>query len=245
MIRFAICDDEIAVGTQLEQTLIEILTDLNVEHDIEVMTSPNELEKQLMNNTNYDFMFLDIEYLNATTNGVDLGKKIREQFENNRVTIVFISRESKYALELFQIQPLDFLIKPLKRERIEKVINKYLSLSGFWKKELTYKINRQTFKTPLSDIVYIESAGRKVFLHLADGSEVEFYGTLKELYKSQLHGCDFLFIHASYIVNYDYMTSLSFSHVKLAKNKIELPISKHRQQEVRAAYQKIFKRRTL
>jgi len=245
MVQFAICDDETAIGAELEQVVTDILTALKIEHEIDVLFSPEELEKQMRNGVAYDFMFLDIEYLNSHKNGVGLGKLIREEFENNQVTIVFISRESKYALELFQVHPLDFLIKPLRKEKIEKVIHKYLALSELLKKELSYKKGRETFKVQLKDIVYLESVGRKLYLHVADGTEIEFNGVLKEVYESQLRAYDFLFIHASYVVNYEHISKLTFTHAKLMQKGLELPISKHRQNEVRTTYQKIFKRRTL
>ena len=245
MIHFAICDDEKAIGAELEQTVTQILTDLNIKHEIDVFFCPEELEKQIKNGVVYDFIFLDIEYLTSQLNGIDLGMLIRDVHQNNHVAIVFISRETKYALELFEIQPLNFLIKPLQKEKILGVINKYLTLAGLRTKEFSYKKGRSTFKVPLGDIIYIESTGRKLYLHLVDGKEEEFYGSLKDVYESQLHKHDFLFIHASYVVNYDYISALTFSHIRLSQDEISLPISKHRQDEVRVIYQKIFKRRML
>jgi len=245
MIQFAICDDELSVGLELEELVTDILIHLKIEHEIDVMLSPEELEQQMTNGVEYDFIFLDIEYLTAEKNGVDLGKLIRKKFENHQVTIVFISRESKYALELFQVQPLDFLIKPLKREKIEKVIHNYLTLVDFWNKSFSYKKGRQTFTVPLKEIIYIESTGRKLYLHLTDKTEIEFYGVLKEVFENQLQPYDFLFIHSGYVVNYQHIDTLTFRHVKLKQSELELPISKHRREEVRSTYQKIFKRRTL
>ena len=245
MIHLAICDDETAIGAELEQIITEILTDLKIKHDIDVLFSPEELEAQMKNGTQYDCMFLDIEYVTSQKNGVDLGITIREKFVNNRAAIVFISREKKYALELFQVQPLDFFIKPLRWEKIEKVIHKYLALSEQFKTELTYKKDRKTFKIPFKNIVYIESVGRKLFLHLVDQTEVEFYGTLKSVYEDQLQGYDFLFVHASYVVNYEHVENITFDHVKLLQNGLELPISKHRKDDVRMKYQQIFERRAL
>jgi len=190
-------------------------------------------------------MFLDIEYVRGEKNGIDLAKLIRDVYENNQVTIVFISRESKYALELFQVQPLDFLIKPLKRAKIAMVINKHLELTGLWEKEFSYKKGRNTFKVQVKDIVYVESVGRKLYLRLADGREEEFYGSIKEIYESQLQKYDFLYIHASYLVNYDHISTLMFDRVKLKQGGADLPISRQRQDDVKAVYQPIFERRML
>lgn len=56
-------------------------------------------------------------------------------YDDEITQIVYISGKSEYALELFDINPLNFLVKPLNYEKIEKVINKYLKLrNGFlWK----------------------------------------------------------------------------------------------------------------
>jgi len=245
MIKFAICDDDVAMGVELEQVVIDILTNLKQAHDVDVLFSPAEVEKQMANGVAYDFMFLDIEYLDHEKNGVELAKFIRDVHENNQVTIVFISRESKYALELFQVHPLDFLLKPLKREVIEKVIMKYLNLVGLWKKTFSYKIGRQIYTVQLKDIVYLENVGRKVHLHLADGQEVAFYGALTDVYETQLQNSDFLFIHVNYAVNYAHMETKTFDHVQLKKSGLKLPISKRRRDEVRTLYQRIIERRAL
>jgi len=245
MIHFVICDDEKAVSAELEQIVTQILTNLDIKHEIDVFFSPEELEKQIKNGISYDFVFLDIEYTTSQLNGIDLGKLIRNVYKNNQISIVFISQETKYALELFEVQPLNFLIKPLQREKILGVINKYLTLAGFQTKEFSYKKRRSIFKVPLKDIIYIESAGRKLYLHLVNGKEEEFYGSLKDIYETQLQKHDFLFIHASYVVNYNHISTLTFSHVKLLQSETNLPISKHRQDEVRAVYQKISEKRML
>jgi len=245
MINFAICDDEKAIGAQLEQTVSQYLNHLNIKHDIDVVFSPEELEHQMQNGIHYDFIFLDIEYFTSELNGVDFARIIREVYHNNQASIVFISRETKYALELFDVQPLNFLIKPLEKEKVHKVIDKYLTLAGLRTKDFTYKKGRSILKVPFKDILYIESAGRKLFLHLVSGKEEEFYGSLKEIYENQLQKYDFLFIHASYVVNYDHLAALSFNTAKLSKGGLVLPISKYRQEAVRLAYQDILKRRMM
>jgi DNA-binding LytR/AlgR family response regulator len=50
---------------------------------------------------------------------------------------------------------------------------------------------------------------------LADGKKEEFYGTLKEIFTEQLQRFDFLLIHASYAVNYDYIAAIKYGEVVL------------------------------
>ena len=95
----------------------------------------------------------------------------------------------------------------------------------------------------MKNIVFLENDNRKVVLHLYDGRKEEFYGSLKEVYEEQLKERDFLFIHNSYVVNYDYVAALKFDQVLLIDNAVPLPISKQKKNEVRAAYYEIVKRR--
>jgi len=82
-----------------------------------------------------------------------------------------------------------------------------------------------------------------MILHFANGKKEEFYGSIKEVYHEQLKEFDFLFIHTSYIVNYEYITALKFNQVQLVDSVAPLPISKHRKHEVRERYYEIMKRR--
>jgi len=245
MVYVAICDDEIIIGAELERALIDIFNKLSVKCEIDVFFSGEELSAMIEAGTHYDLIFLDIEFAQSKINGVDVGRRIRDIHNNYMVSIVYISRVKSYALELFDIQPLNFLIKPLKHEKIEDVIKKYIKASALWARDFIYKIGHDTHKAQIKDIIYIESYGKKLRLHLANGQNEEFYGSIKEVYQEQLKRFDFLFIHSSYIVNYDYVTALKFNHVMLIDRLTPLPISKHRKNEVRQQYYEIMEKRRL
>ena len=243
MMYVAVCDDETKIGAELERILVDILDKLNIKHEIDVFFSGNELYEKMEEGAHYDLIFLDIEFAQSEINGVEVGRLIRDVHQNYLASIVYISWEKKYALQLFEIQPLNFLVKPLKCEKVEDVVRKYLKISGLWSGVFTYKVAHDTLKVQIKDIVYLESYDRKLVMHLADGRKEEFYGSLKEAYNEQLKRFDFLFIHNSYVVNYDYVAALKFDQVILANNETPLPISKHRRNEVRESYYEIMKRR--
>jgi len=245
MIHFAICDEEKASSARLEQLVAQIFSNLKIQCEIDVLFSPEDLEKQLDNGSQYQFIFLNIEYHNSQVNGIELAKFIRNVYDDNQVSIVFTSKNKDYALELFDVQPLNFLIKPLDVGKIREVINKYLTLTGLREKEFGYRKGRNIFRVPFKDIVYVESAGRKLYLHLVGGQEQEFYGSLKTVYESQLQKHDFLFIHASYVVNYDHLLTLNFNCAKLTQDGVILPVSKYRKEKVRALYQEIYAKRMI
>ena len=243
MMRVAICDDEKRIGAELERTLTEICGKVKVKFEIDVYFAGVELCKNMETGTKYDLIFLDIEFAKDEVNGVEVGRLIRETQNNHMVSIVYISWEQKYSMQLFDIRPLNFLIKPLEYEKIEQVVKTYLKIAGSQWGDFTYKIGFDIVKVPIRDILYLESSDRKLILHLTGGRTEEFYGTLKELYREQLQGLDFLFIHAAYVVNYDYIATLRFNELTLTDHKISLPISRNKGKEVRETYCAIMERR--
>lgn len=60
-----------------------------------------------------DLLFLDIEFHSESLNGVNIAQFLREQSEGQATQVVFVSSKSEYAMQLFQVRPLDFIIKPI------------------------------------------------------------------------------------------------------------------------------------
>ena len=241
----AICDDEKGICAELEIIIIDILNKMNIMYEIDVYYSGEDLYKKMESGAQYNLIFLDIEFAQSSINGVEIGKLIREAHNNNMVSIIFISWEMKYAMQLFDIRPINFLLKPLEYVKIEKDLNTYLKLIGFWTGDFTYKIGHDTYKVHLRDIVYLESDKRKITLHLSNGKTEEFYGSLKEVYQTQLQKFDFLFIHASFIVNYDYISAIKYNELILTNRKTPLPISQQKRKEIRETYYGIIERRRI
>ena len=244
IVKVAICDDEIKVVAELEGALIHIFEDFKIPHEIDVYFDDQEFYNKITADVNYDLIFLDIEFAKDKINGIEIGKIIRNILHNHTVSIVFISWHMKYSMQLFDIQPLNFLIKPLNDKKIQEVIRNYLKIRESWSKEFAYQIGHTHFKVQVKDIVYLESAKQKLILHLVDGRKEEFYGALKKAYEEQLERFDFLFIHAAYVVNYDYIAVLKYDEVVLT-NKETLPISHRRRNEMAKAYHRIVKKRLL
>jgi DNA-binding LytR/AlgR family response regulator len=82
-------------------------------------------------------------------------------------------------------------------------------------------------------------------MHLTSGKSEEFYGTLKDIFRQQLQRFDFLYIHASFVVNYDHIAAVKYNELYLTNSVIALPISQLKRQEVRESYYSIMKRRRL
>jgi len=239
----AICDDEKRMCAELENALVNMLGKQNIKCEIDVYFTGEELYAKMEDGAHYDLIFLDIEFAKYAINGVEVGRLIREAYRNDLTSIVYISWEMKYSMQLFDIRPLNFLIKPLDYEKVEQAVATYLRIAGLQVGEFTYKVGHSTHKVQVKNIVYLQSDKRKLILHLADGRKEDFYGTLKGVYQEQLRQFDFIFIHASCIVNYDYIAVAKYDEMVLIDGITSLPISQPKRKEVREAYCEIIEKR--
>lgn len=244
MITVAICDDENKVANELEHSLSNVLETLQVQHEIDIYLSGESLLKAIESGTEYDIIFLDIEFAKDERNGVEVGKRLRMCQQDDRTAIVYISWHIKYAMELFDIRPWHFLIKPLSRVKIEQLMKTYLTFSGRLATYFTYKSGHTIHKVQVKEIRYLESCGQRLVLHLANDRKEAFYGSLKATYQAKLAQFDFLFIHASYVVNFDYIASLKGNEMILMDGSV-LPVSSHRRKDIGLRYLAIMEGRQI
>lgn len=224
MLRIAVCDDDNTICSQIEGILSK-LSDLFVEKmEVEILYSGESLCQFLLNGVYYDVIFLDIEL--KAINGVEVGKKMRDEMHNETTQIVYISGKDSYAMELFETRPLNFLIKPLQEEKIEKILKKVIELTAKNNYFFEYKIGRTQNKIPIKDILYFESSGKKVKIFIQDEVH-EFYGKLSDVEK-QLANKDFIQIHKSYLVNYFHVIKYQYENVQMSNNTVLSISQQHR-----------------
>lgn len=228
MLRIAICDDDKIICQQLEDMLADIEEDINEQFEVEVFYSGEELYRFLGKNNRYNMIFLDIEMRDL--NGVEVGKKIRDEMNDETTQIVYISGREDYAMDLFEVRPLNFLIKPVSKTKIEAVISKVKKILGESKQFYEYKNGNVNFSVPVGDIMYFESDGRKVNIILMDDVKV-FYGKLSEV-EEKLGSQDFIMIHKSYLINFNHVIEYTYDYVKMS-NKETLTISQNNRKAVR------------
>ena len=122
MLHIAIVDDEAGVCGQIEMLIQEYAEKQKTEIEIDVLFSGEELIRFLSQRKSYDLILLDIEL--AELNGVAVGKIIREKFDDYATKSAYVSGKTHYAMELFQISPIDFLKKARKLFGHRKAVHK-------------------------------------------------------------------------------------------------------------------------
>lgn len=229
MIKVAICDDEAAICTQIERIVEKFSRQEAVAMDVELFLTGKELCRFIESEHSFDIIFLDIE-LNDI-NGVEVGKFIREKQNDQVVQIVYISAQTKYCMELFDIRPMNFLEKPIDEVKINKLLKLLLELYPGAGQIFLYRIGHADYKELIKNILYFESGNRTVRMVTQSGDAI-FYSTLAKV-QTQLAKSDFIQIHKSYLVNYLHVIEVGTKEVKMSNQQI-LPISQSQRKVVRA-----------
>lgn len=228
MFNIAICDDEVAICSQIETIILNYQKIYSIELGIEVFSSGEELYKYLLEEHFFDLIYLDIEMKELS--GIQVGKIIRQTMDNYSSNIVYISGKDNYYKELFDVQPMHFLSKPIDAKKIIEDICLAMKLSNKYNELFIYKKGYNTYKILVKDILYFESLNREIKI-VTTKEVVWFYGKLEQVYSQVAKYC-FIQIHRSYLVNYAQVKKFQYDEV-LMFNSDNLPISQSRRKEVR------------
>lgn len=235
MVRIAICDDDPVMGETLKKILYE--TEVCVSEDLDIVTFTSGLElissiraEKGCAQKAFHMIFLDIAM--PEINGVQVGQVIREELGLNETEIIYISSQTNYAMQLFKIRPLDFVVKPFQREEIRQTFLKGYELLRMNKKVFTFRVGRgkEIIRRPLADIIYFCSHGRKVTV-VCTTESFEFYGSLKEI-EAELCNYRFFSIHRSYLINYNHVARMTYTKITLF-NGTTFEISQLKRKRVR------------
>jgi DNA-binding LytR/AlgR family response regulator len=176
-----------------------------------------------------DLIFLDIRMPELM--GTEFVTSLR-----NPPKIIFTTAYKEYALDGFELDAVDYLLKPVRFERFLKALNKAFPRreeealqhnTAFWEKKnnadfIYLRVDRKLAKIILSDVLYIESARDYVKVVTKDKNYITRQ-TISSI-EAMLSGNEFVRIHRSYIIAVSKITSFTNEQVEIG-NK-ELPIGK-------------------
>ncbi len=162
-----------------------------------------------------DLVFLDINMPEMM--GMELAAAM-EQLP----PIIFTTAYAEYALDSFEFNTVDYLLKPYNFERFAKAVDKVMKLiaPSPAEKSITFKVDYRSVKLPIEKILYIEAMGNylKIF------TKTQTYlpqMTMKEA-EALLGDLPFKRIHRSYIVNMDAVQSFNRREVTVAGQVLPL-----------------------
>lgn len=169
----------------------------------------------ILNSQQVDLLFIDIEMPDIT--GVEFVKSLKM-----KPIVVFTTAYREYALEGFELDVIDYLLKPIRFERFLKAVNKAHQFHQFMnpvKEEvvkdeaLLIKVDYKTVRLKFDDIDYIEGCKDYVKIFTTDGMVLTRLN-LKNI-QSRLPVHEFIRIHRSYIVAFSKIRSFKKNEVQI------------------------------
>ena len=224
----AICDD-----LDVDRKIItDMINRYFTEHNSIVnITTYNNGEDLISNFTheNFDLIFLDIYMYKL--NGIDTAKEIRKKDDNS--ILVFITTSSDFALDAYDLDALQYLIKPITYDKIKKILDKCLKELSTNMRFIDVFEGGNPVKIPLNDIYYIDVYDKYCYIHLKD-KVIKTHSSLAKLW-GFLETSSFLKCHRSYIVNMLYINEM-LSNDFLLKNGEKIPITKNDKLNLKQTY---------
>lgn len=212
-----IVDDE-PIAREIIAGYIDHLPQLHV-----VANCQNAFEaKEALYKQSVDVLFLDINM--PVLDGLSFFKTLKHPPQ-----VIFTTAYKEYAIDAFEIDAVDYLLKPISLERFIKAIDKVIERVNSPVLEVPVravesfcfiKADNKVYKVAYADILYAEALGNFTKLHLTNSTLIPSmnFTNMQKLLPPSI----FTKIHRSYIVNKSHLNHVEGNRVFL--NKIELPI---------------------
>ena len=233
MFKILICDDDTEFMTKLAEMINKWSKLRDVKTEIHTFTNGEALLEG-HKNLRADIIFLDI--IMPLISGMDTARELRQSDET--VNLVFTTSSPEFAVESYEVKAQNYLLKPIKQEKLDLVLDEFLEMKKHESKSIMFKTAFGFRRVLVSDIEFVEAQNKKVVVYIKDGSAVESYETL-HYFEEHSAECESLFkCHRSYIVNLSNVDSFSSSKV-VCKSGRSVPIARGCSKDFKEAYFKV------
>lgn len=185
----------------------------NIDFDIETFESGNDFIEHFR--SQYNFVILDINL--SLTNGIDIAKTIRKTDEE--VIIMFATNLAKYATKGYEVDAIDFALKPLSYASFYLKLERVMKRLGLKEKSfLVVSCKDGMRKIDLNSILYLEVISHDIIVHMLGGENVYTSGTLKK-YEESLKANWFIRCNSCYLVNASNIKRIDKLNVELVNGE--------------------------
>lgn len=228
MWKFLICDDDEGFLQETKQTVLKLFADVAL--GVELFRERQQLEFYVEDNPGeINVVLMDIKLKDGS--GIELAKKVL--YFQPCSQIIFVSGYDRYYLDVYDVEHVYFLPKPLDDALLKKAVARAVEHI----KDIEYNCfvvsnKNGSCRIPYNDILYLENELRKVHVHTA-GERVTYYGRFEDL--PRLLDDRFRRCHNSYIVNMSKVRKLKDKKFYFENGKT-VPISRTYYSEMRKAF---------
>ena len=190
--KIAVCDDDKLLTGEIDRQLQGLRQRMGISFETEIFFDGTTLWDSIERNGSYDIIYLDIEMKNM--DGITVAKKIREQ--DPYTILLFVSSYDSYYEQLFEVEPLRLLRKPIDPGKFEEYFRiaygKLMNLD----ERLHFEFNKRLYQIPYREIIYMESQRRVIrlvaglsLLHEDERSDAGNQQSRKHVYTDTLFIC--------------------------------------------------------
>lgn len=174
--KIGLVEDNPQEQEKLESYIKEYCSKANISCSLSVYSSAEECLPHIEDK--FDLMFLDIEL--PGQDGMELARRIREL--NKEVIIVFVTNMAQYAVTGYEVEALDFIVKPLKQGLFNIKFNRIVDkIAREEDEKIIISINRQPTVFFYNKIVYIETSNHNINIYVEDGKVYKARAALSSL----------------------------------------------------------------
>lgn len=202
-IKFVMCDDNSDDLETLRASADDYIKQRGFCGETVCFSSPDDVLRysEAVDENEISVYLLDV--IMPETDGIELGKRIRERDKSSAV--IYISASREYSLDAFSVRAFSYLIKPFSHEKLFSELDECLGRMETAPQSLSIKTVDGTVLLELSRIIAVEYLDHRLIFHLPNGAKIEsayrrqpFDVQAEELMQTGA----FLKVSASYLVNY-------------------------------------------
>ncbi len=215
MLRIAVVDDEQLIRAQLQQYLERF----GKEHQERIEVEYFHFPELFLNNYKpvYDIVLMDIDM--PGLNGIETARRMRKLDE--RVVLLFVTNLAQYALQGYEVDATDFVVKPLSYSKVEyKLLRAIRHLPPTNRPYLILKTEQGAATVSIDDVKYVEVQSHNVFYHTVKET-YRIRGSLKQTIE-ELNDPQFFLCNKCYLVNLAYIDSVEGNSIVVDGEVIEV-----------------------
>ena len=223
MYKIAIVEDEDKSANLLNEVIKRCCDELSVQCHIQRFK--NGMDFITDYKPVFDLILLDIEM--PLLDGIETAKKLREL--DKEVFLIFITNLAHYAIKGYEVEALDFILKPVEFKSFLIKFKKFLKMMNDRRdKYIVLNTEGSTRRINVRDIIYVEVVGHFLYYHLHD-EVISEYGTIAQA-ESEMEQLGFCRIYKSYLVNLACIRAINLNTV-ITDDGTELLISRFKKKE--------------
>lgn len=215
MVRIAIVEDEELYIEQLKQYLERYQKENGEEFEITVYRDGDGITEKYK--ACFDMILMDIQM--KFVDGMTAAEEIRKM--DSEVVIIFITNMTQYAIRGYEVDALDYMLKPVSyfafSQKLGKAITRIKKRAQTY---LTLQVKSGLLRLTASDIYYVESEGHNLIYHTSKGDYLAS-GTMKSA-EEQLSGSSFSRGNKCYLINLEHVEEIQDKCVVVRGSKLQI-----------------------